>query len=233
MAREPLSPQDMAARLGHDFARPERLERALTHRGAAQEAGLPDDNERLEFLGDRVLSLIVADLLMARFPGESEGDLSRRHASLVRRETLARVARRTGLDAALLLSRTEEDGGGRENPALLTDACEAAIGALYADGGLDAARRFVESEWSGLIGENLRPPQDAKTALQEWAQGSGRPLPQYREVARKGPAHSPVFMIEVQVADSPPARGEGASKRVAEQVAAAAFLARIGKGVDG
>ena len=191
------------------------------------------DNERLEFLGDRVLSLVVADLLMARFPVESEGDLSRRHAALVRPETLARIARETEIDKALLLSRTEEDGGGRENPALLADVCEAIIGALYVDGGLDAARRFIESEWPRLMEENPLPPQDAKTALQEWAQGSGRPLPRYREIARKGPAHVPVFTVEVEVAGSSPARGEGASKRVAEQAAAAAMLARSGKGGNG
>ncbi|MDA0703842.1 MAG: ribonuclease III [Proteobacteria bacterium] len=233
MARQALSLEALAARLGHEFAQPERLQRALTHRSAAQEAGLLVDNERLEFLGDRVLSLVVADLLMARFPAESEGDLSRRHAALVRRETLARIARETEIDSALLLSRTEEDGGGRENPALLADVCEAIIGALYADGGLDAARRFIESEWPRLMEEHPLPPQDAKTALQEWAQGSGRPLPRYREIARKGPAHSPVFTVEVEVAGSSPARGEGASKRVAEQAAAAAMLARSGKGGNG
>lgn len=233
MARQALSLEALTARLGHEFAQPERLQRALTHRSAAQEAGLPVDNERLEFLGDRVLSLVVADLLMARFPAESEGDLSRRHAALVRRETLARIARETEIDTELLLSRTEEDGGGRENPALLADVCEAIIGALYADGGLDAARRFIESQWPRLMEENPLPPQDAKTALQEWAQGSGRPLPRYREIARKGPAHAPVFTVEVEVAGSSPARGEGASKRVAEQAAAAAMLARSGKGGNG
>jgi ribonuclease-3 len=233
VARQAPSLQGLAARLGHDFAQPERLQRALTHRSAAQEAGLPADNERLEFLGDRVLSLVVADLLMTRFPEESEGDLSRRHAALVRRETLARIARETEIDAALLLSRTEEDGGGRCNPALLADVCEAIIGALYADGGLEAARRFIASEWPRLMEENPLPPQDAKTTLQEWAQGSGRPLPRYREIARKGPAHAPVFTVEVEVAGSSPARGEGASKRVAEQAAAAAFLARFGKGGNG
>lgn len=233
MAGQSLSPDDLAARLGHAFTRPERLRRALTHRSAAQESGLPDDNERLEFLGDRVLGLIVADLLMARFPEESEGDLSLRHAALVRRDTLARVAREAAIGGALLLSRTEEDGGGRENPALLADVCEAVIGALYVDGGLEAARRFVEGWWPALIDEDMRPPQDAKTALQEWAQGSGRPLPTYCEVARLGPAHDPRFTVEVSVADGPPARGEGSSKRAAEQAAATALLARIGKGGDG
>jgi ribonuclease-3 len=146
--------------------------------------------ERLEFLGDRVLGLIIAKLLFQRFPAEPEGDLARRLAALVRKETLA---------------------GGAENPSVLADACEAVIGALYLDGGLAAAERFVLSYWTPFLEAEDTPPQDAKTALQEWAQGRALPLPAYREVARNGPPHEPHFTVEVRVEGHEPARAQGAA----------------------
>ena len=221
-------PAALAERLGHRFARPELLVRALTHPSAAQHRGARDDSyERLEFLGDRVLGLIVADLLLARFPDEAEGALAVRHAELVRRETLAEVAGELGLERHLRLARGEEAAGERQNPALLANACEAVIGALYLDGGLDAARGLIESFWTARLESASEPPQDAKTGLQEWAQKRGLALPHYREVGREGPAHEPHFTIEASVAGHEPAQGEGRSKRLAEQAAAERLLARV------
>ncbi len=224
----PRDPDGLAEHLGHGFARPELLTRALTHPSAAtRQDGIDDSYERLEFLGDRVLGLIVADLLMARFPQEAEGALALRHAELVRRETLAEVAREIGLDDYLRLAKGEEAAGERQNPALLANACEAVIAALYLDGGLPVAWAFVERLWAARLEADVRPPQDAKTALQEWAQGRALGLPNYREVGREGPAHEPHFTLEVAVEGQEPARGEGRSKRLAEQAAAARLLARI------
>ncbi len=221
-------PSGLAERLGHGFARPELLARALTHPSAAhRQGGIDDSYERLEFLGDRVLGLIVADLLMARFPREPEGALALRHAELVRRETLAEVAAEIGLDRYLRLAKGEEAAGERQNPALLANACEAVIGALYLDGGLVVAWAFVERLWGARLAADARPPQDAKTALQEWAQARALGLPKYREVGREGPAHEPHFMIEVAVEGQETARGEGRSKRLAEQAAATRLLAVV------
>ncbi len=222
------APAGLTERLGHGFARPELLARALTHPSAAnRQGGIDDSYERLEFLGDRVVGLIVADLLLARFPREPEGALAVRHAELVRRETLAEVAGEIGLDDYLRLAKGEEAAGERHNPALLADACEAVIGALYLDGGLAVAWAFVERLWGARLEAVARPPQDAKTGLQEWAQARALGLPKYREVGREGPAHEPYFTIEVAVAGEGPARGEGRSKRLAEQAAAARLLARV------
>lgn len=221
-------PDALVARLGHRFADRSLIERALTHPSAlAQGRSGPGSYERLEFLGDRVLGLVVADLLLKRFPGEAEGALARRHAALVRREALAEVGAALKLGLELKLSRPEEEGGGRSNPALLADACEAVIGALYVDGGLEAARALIERFWAELIEADLTPPQDAKTALQEWAQGRGLPLPGYREVGRSGPDHELRFTVEVSVEGHQPATGEGRSKRLAEQAAAERLLARL------
>ena len=216
---------DLAQRLGHRFAQPELLRRALTHPSAA--IGPTDSYERLEFLGDRVLGLIVADLLLARFPREAEGALARRLAALVRREALAEVARELDLGGHLALAKAERQAGEADNPALLADTCEAVIGALYLDGGLEAARGFVAPIWRTRLEADARPPQDAKTELQEWAQGRGLSLPDYSEVARSGPAHEPRFTVEVQVEGEAPEVGEGRSKRQAEQQAAERLVARI------
>ncbi len=221
-------PAGLTQRLGHGFARPELLVRALTHPSAATRRGALDDSyERLEFLGDRVVGLIVADLLLACFPEEQEGALAVRHAELVRRETLAEIAGEIGLERYLRLAKGEEAAGERRNPALLANACEAVIGALYLDGGLGAAENFVAPLWRVRLEAAERPPQDAKTALQEWAQGRALGLPKYREVGREGPAHEPHFTLEVEVGGQEPARGEGRSKRLAEQAAAERLLARL------
>jgi ribonuclease-3 len=210
--------------LGHRFNDPSLLRLAITHSSASGRGGAA--NERLEFLGDRVLGLIIADLLYRRFSTEEEGDLARRFAVLVSRETLAQVAARIGLASHLTLARGEEDSGGRANPAILADACEAVIAALYLDGGLDAARRFIEEAWRAPIEQDRHPPQDAKTALQEWAQAAGRKLPSYVVIASQGPAHDPRFTVEVRVAGLPPIAASGRSKRAAEQAAAAEALQR-------
>ena len=210
--------------LDYRFAKPDLLTDALTHPSADGVRGR--SFERLEFLGDRVLGLVVADMLFRRFPNEAEGHLARRQAQLVRRDTLARVARGLGIDRALILSKGEDEGTGRDNPAVLADACEAIFGAVFADGGLDAAARVIRPLWEPLIAEAPAPPRDAKTALQEWAQGRGLPLPAYTVVAQAGSAHEPTFHIAVTVAGKA-GEGWGSSKRAAEQAAAAALLEQL------
>lgn len=221
----PWSETDQAGlqdRLGHRFADPALLARALTHR--SQAATPADSNERLEFLGDRVLGLLIADLLCTRFADETEGALAKRLVALVRAETLADVAREIDLGEALRIDRGGEEQGARDNPTLLSDACEAVIAALYLDGGLEAARGFVLRYWDKRLAAIDEPPKDAKTALQEWAQGRGLPLPVYEITDRGGPDHAPVFTVRVSVRGLDPATAEGPSKRVAEQKAAARLL---------
>lgn len=228
--QDPGQPEDgdletVAARTGHRFARTDLLRKALTHPSAASKPN--SSYERLEFLGDRVLGLIVADLLLTHFPQEAEGALAKRLAALVRRETLAGVARDLGLARYLIVAKAEQEAGEAENPALLADACEAIIGALFLDGGLEAARRFLVPLWTPLLEADLQPPQDSKTTLQEWAQGRGLPLPAYREVRREGPPHEPLFTVEVSIKGHPVMEGEGRSKRFAEQMAAERLLALV------
>ncbi len=217
--------------VGHRFADPTHLSDALTHRSAIDRkqlaTRLPFANERLEFLGDRVLSLALVDMLLARFPDESEGELARRLSTLASAETLELVARRIGLGEHLIMGESEAGTGGREKAAILSDACEALIGALYRDGGMDVARAFVEARWRPLVEGAIRPPRDPKTELQEWAQGRGLPLPTYRETGRSGPHHAPIFTIEVSVTGLPTVGATGASKREAERDAAAALLGKI------
>jgi ribonuclease-3 len=221
---------DLAEILGYRFDDPTLLQQAFTHSsafGAAAGRRRGLSNERLEFLGDRVLGLAVAEMLYRAFPNETEGALARRLAELARKESIARVSASLDLGKHLVISRGEEEGGGRKNPSLLADACEAVIGAIYLDGGLAPAKAFIERHWQPLLAEDTRPPKDAKTALQEWAQGSGLPLPAYRIRGSEGPPHDPVFEIEVTVEGQPPMVGSGRSRRVAEQAAAAALLAAV------
>jgi ribonuclease-3 len=218
--------------LGHQFARPELLDQALTHSSASHLAAprrLGDRSyERLEFLGDRVLGLVIADMLLAAYPDELEGALARRHAELVRKETLAAVACEIDLAQRIRLPAVEERAA-RSNPNLLADVCEAVIAALYLDGGFDVARSFVARYWAGRMSATLAPPKDPKTALQEWAQGGGRKLPSYRLVRSDGPPHQPMFTVAVTVEGSPEVVATGPSKRQAEAAAAAALLREIGK----
>ena len=211
--------------LGHDFNNPGLLTQALTHSSAT--ADRLQSNERLEFLGDRVLGLRLAGLLIESFPGEDEGKLGYRFSALARAESLVRVAKGIGLGPYLILSEGEDGGGGRDNPGILADAMEAVIAALYLDGGLEVAAAFIEGQWRALMAENPEPPKDAKTKLQEWAQGQGLPLPEYRVTAEDGPAHAPRFTVRVRVQEMKPASGQGSSKQQAEQMAAEALMEMI------
>lgn len=215
--------KSLAEVLGHAFAKPDLLDEALTHASAAKRRGR--GYERLEFLGDRVLGLILADVLLKTFPKEREGDIAKRHARLVSRQALVQVARAIDLGKSIRLSKGEE--GARTNEAVLADAMEAVIAALYLDGGLDVASVFVTSRWKDLIAADAAPPRDAKTRLQEWAQARGLGLPTYTQTSASGPAHAPQRTIEARVGKLGPAAGSGRSKREAEQAAAAALLAEV------
>jgi ribonuclease-3 len=222
------APAALASFAEYEFTRPELLTEALTHPSAARRRGSARRGyERLEFLGDRVLGLIVAELLWRRFPNEAEGELTRRHTHLVRREALAEVAKAVGLGPRIIVSAGEDAAGVRHNPSVLADVCEAVIAALYIDGGLPAARNFVERWWETRLAALGAPPRDPKTALQEWAQARGLPLPAYRTVATEGPAHRRRFTVTVGVEGLPPATATGSSKRAAETAAAAAALAAL------
>ncbi|HMK67411.1 MAG TPA: ribonuclease III [Stellaceae bacterium] len=215
--------------LGHRFTAPELLLEALTHPSMTGRHGQTRRSyERLEFLGDRVLGLIVAEMLWRRFPSEAEGELTRRHAGLVRREALVEVARGIGLAGFVRVSAGEGQAGARENGSVLADALEAVIAALYLDGGLEAARGFVGRNWAPLLEASATPPRDPKTELQEWAQGRGRGLPVYETVAADGPAHRRTFTVTARVEGAEPATASGASKRAAEAAAAAALLQQLG-----
>jgi len=233
MSRKAKSLDELETRIGHSFADKAILERALTHISAASpKQGRGGSYQRLEFLGDHVLGLAVSDMLYRAFPKADEGELSRRLADLVRRDTCAEVARAIDLGAALKLGNSESNAGGRKRTATLADVCEALIGAVFIDGGYPAAAALIERLWQERM---LKPPQplrDAKTMLQEWAQGRGLPTPSYREVARTGPHHSPEFRVAVELPDRAPAEGLGRSKRAAEQAAAAAMLEREGVKTD-
>ncbi|MDA0241030.1 MAG: ribonuclease III [Proteobacteria bacterium] len=219
---------DLMAALGHKFKQPALLQQALTHTSVTQRQGLRgQSNERLEFLGDRVLGLVIAELLLNRFPDENEGSIAPRHTALVRREALARVARKIKLGSYLMIDRGEEVSGGRSNPGMLANACEAVIAALYLDGGLAVAKKFIETRWTDMLEETQAPPRDDKTTLQEWAQGRKLDIPNYREIDRSGPDHAPLFTVEVEVVGFPSMQATGPSKRAAEQAAAAIMLEKV------
>lgn len=211
--------------LGHEFRRPELLEEALTHQSATEGEGRGKRNmERLEFLGDRVLGLIVAKLLVEAYPDERVGQLARRHAALVRAEALTRVGQQLGLGDHIKMSRGEREQGGHAKPGTLADCCEAVIAALYLDGGLEAAGPMIRRYWLPMMREAADPPQDAKTGLQEWAQARALPLPAYTILRREGAAHAPLFDVECAVSGFPPVRAEGRSRRAAEQAAASRMI---------
>lgn len=213
-----------AARLGHAFARPLLLRQALTHRSAADpRTGQLDSNERLEFIGDRVLALVIAEWLAERFPKEREGDLGRRLGSLVAWDKLARVAQGLDLGAALLVPSGEGRAGTHRRDNVLADALEAVLGALFQDGGLDAARPVIRRLWMPLLEADLKPPVAAKNRLQEWLAARGLPPPEYRVVSHAGPDHQPVFVVAV-AAMGRDAEGIGDTKRAAEQAAAEAWM---------
>jgi ribonuclease-3 len=226
MSERAQSRRDLEARIGYSFSEPVLLESALTHISALSGKTRSASYQRLEFLGDHVLGLVVSDMLYRAFPKAEEGELSRRLADLVRQETCADIARAIDLGAAIKLGVSEANAGGQRRGAILADACEALIGAVFVDGGYPAAAAMVERLWRERMLKLVRPLRDSKTLLQEWAQGRGLPTPSYREIERSGPHHDPLFRVVVELPDIAPAEGQGRSKRAAEQAAAAALLAR-------
>ena len=213
--------------IGYRFKDRDLLGRSLTHISATG-GNRNNSYQRLEFLGDHVLGLIISDMLFRAFPKADEGELSRRLADLVRREACADVARAINLGEALRLGSSENNAGGRTRIAILADVCEALVGAVFVDGGYEAAVKLVEKLWGERMRTPVRPLRDPKTILQEWAQARGLPTPTYREVARTGPQHNPVFRVAVVLPGKEVCEGVDRSKRGAEQAAAAALLEREG-----
>jgi ribonuclease III len=209
-------------RIGYRFGRPELLTCAVTHRSFGAE-----HNERLEFLGDAVLSLAISSLLFERFGASDEGDLTRVRAHLVREDSLHRVALALAMPTVLRLSEGEARGGGAQRPSILADALEAVIGAVFVDGGYEAAQELVGSLFGDVIaaGEVDAWTKDAKTELQEWLQARRLPVPAYRIVATRGQAHAQTFEVECAVASlGLTQHGEGRSRRHAEQEAARSMI---------
>jgi len=213
------------ALLGHNFSKKALLKEALTHPSCAESRkNVPFNYQRLEFLGDAVLSVVVAELLFELYPAENEGSLAKRHAALVCSESLANVARTLGIGEHIRMAAGEQGGGGRDSGSNLEDVLEALIGALYIDGGFDTVKRFILAQWQPLARAVSEPPKDAKTSLQEWAQSRGQRLPLYTVVETTGPAHAPEFTIEVSLESRESASAKAASKRQAEQLAARELL---------
>lgn len=212
-------------RLGHEFARPELLSQAVTH--ASMSSANRDDNQRLEFLGDRVLGLVMAEALLAKDTGATEGQLAPRFNALVRKETCADVAREIDLGAVLRLGRSEMLSGGRRKQALLGDAIEAVIASVYMDAGFEVAKQLILRLWGARLDEVDEDARDAKTALQEWAQARKLQPPTYVEIGRTGPDHAPEFTIEARLGNGEAAKAVAGSKRQAEQAAAQALLTRL------
>lgn len=225
----------LEARMGYRFRDVGLLEHALTHRSRAHEdaTGGVFDNESLEFLGDAVLGFVVADRLFRDFPQHDEGRKSKLKAWLVSAETLAELGKRLGIGEFLLLGRGEERSGGRRKLALIADCYEALIAAVYLDGGIDAARRFIETDFGELfasviaVGGSLEVTSDFKSALQEWLQGRGLPLPEYRVTGQTGPDHRKVFQVEVRLRGETITTAEGRTKKQAAQQAAKAAIEQL------
>lgn len=227
MSRRVREHRELEARLGYRFADPELLDRALTHSSAVSPGKrIANSYQRLEFLGDRVLGLVVADLLYRKLPKANEGELSRALNALVRKESCAAIARKLDLGPDLNLGDSEARTGGAQKDAILGDVTEAIIGAIYCDGGLGRAYEVIESFFGDEIGLAGGDRADAKTTLQEWAQGRGLEPPAYVETERKGPDHAPQFTISVRIEGYEPLSATGPSKKLAEHKAAEAFLLR-------
>lgn len=217
----------LQARLGYRFVNPALLDRALTHSSSLPPSKRTEGSyQRLEFLGDRVLGLVVAELLWRQYPKASEGELHRAHANLVRAESCARIAGLLELGSELNLGDSERKSGGAENSAILADACEALFGAIYADGGFEVAHQVVSNLVSDRVDIAAKSRASAKTVLQEWSDSRGLGLPVYREVERTGPDHAPDFTISVEVRGLEAMMATGPTKKLAEQKAAEAFLIR-------
>jgi ribonuclease-3 len=228
MTRGVKGRRELEARIGYSFSEKALLESALTHISALSGKSRVGSYQRLEFLGDHVLGLVVSEMLFEAFPKADEGELSRRLADLVRRETCAEIARSIDAGAVIKLGVSESNSGGRRRTAILADVSESLVGAVFLDGGYEAAKAVVDRLWGERMRRPQKPLRDPKTVLQEWAQARGLPTPSYREVERTGPHHSPEFRVEVVLPELDPAEGLGSSKRAAEQAAAAAMLTREG-----
>ena len=215
-------------KIGYQFTDVHWLELALAHPSINLHDADAENYERLEFLGDRVLGLVIATMLFDQFPDEDEGALARRHAGLVCGDTLAKVAGKLELGRYITLTKGEAEQGGRDNSSTLENVCEALIGAMYKDGGFAVAEDFIVRHWKALLLEVTAPPIDAKTALQEWAQKQGYSLPKYKEVSRTGPAHAPEFVIRVTVGEYA-AEATALNKKQAEKLAAEVLLGMVAK----
>jgi ribonuclease-3 len=226
VARRKPNPDELLTKLDYRFKRPELLEEALTHVSAPNAGG--QSYQRLEFLGDRVLGLAIAEMLYAEFPSAPEGELSRRLAELVRRESCAEIAQSWDVGPHVKLGAGEAQSGERKNQAILADVCESIIGAVFLDGGYDAARSLIERSFKEMLTAPRRPLRDPKSALQEWAQGQGLPTPTYAIAEQTGPDHAPKFRVMVKVKGKDSEFGLGTSKRIAEQAAARSLLLREG-----
>ncbi len=221
--------KDIQELAGVKFKDVSLLDRAFTHTSAVPGEAADWSNERLEFLGDRVLGLVAANQLIARFEKEREGGLAPRLNALVSRETCAKVAAELQLGKYLILDASESTQGGTSKPSLLANVTEALIGAIYLEAGLKASEKFIVKYWKEYFKSLTSIPRDPKSALQEWAQGDGRPAPVYEKVGRTGPDHAPIFKIKVSVEGVEPTFGEGASKQEAERTAAGAMLESVEK----
>ncbi|MCY3983173.1 MAG: ribonuclease III [Roseovarius sp.] len=209
-------------RLGYEFSNPELLARSLTH--CSMSASVHGNNQRLEFLGDRVLGMAIAEAILAQDDDAAEGSLARRLNELVRKETCSEMAGNIDLGSVLRLGRSEMKSGGRRKTAVLGDAMEAVIAAVYLDSGYETARDVILRHWGSRIADAKSVPPDSKTALQEWAQARGLSAPEYLEISREGPDHAPEFLIEAKLDDKLSAMASAGSKRQAEQAAAKTLL---------
>lgn len=227
MSRRDKTHEKLQLRLGYRFADPDLLERALTHASAISPGKrIERSYQRLEFLGDRVLGLVVAGMLYRLYPKSNEGDLSRTLNTLVRKETCADIARRLDLGREIILGDSEARSGGADKDAILGDITEAVIGAIYLDGGLEPARSFIERNFESFLADGQASRADAKTTLQEWAQARGLEPPDYVMVERTGPDHAPQFTIAVALSGFDRVEAMGTSKKIAEHKAAELFLVR-------
>lgn len=217
---------DLSSLFGYSFTDVTLLHRALTHSSAvADTPHAADNNERLEFIGDRVLGLAVAEMLYRRYPDEAEGDLAKRLTALVQQAALVRVAQAQDIGRHLRLSAAETKVGLRD--AMLADAVEAVIGAIFLDGGYSAAAVVIAAHWAPFLEADLAPPEDPKTALQEWVQARGLPLPRYETVGQSGPDHAPQFTVRASIAGTAPVEATASNKRLAEKEAARILLETV------
>ncbi len=219
----PVPAKQLEQLIGHTFKDQALLDIALTH----SSTGADNNYERLEFLGDRVLGLVIAELLYKRFPNEAEGDMAKRLAALVQGEFLAEIAGEMKLGAYIHFSEAEAQAGGASNDHILADVFESLIGALYLDSGFGTCQTLIEKLWDGRLEVMKTPPQHPKTRLQEWAQGEGLPLPLYKIIGQHGPDHAPVFDVELKVHGYDVVVAQGRSRQIAEKQAAADFLKRL------